>query len=97
MDEHQLFETALAATMNELDLAFYLKEEQKTALESFLCKKDVFAVLPTGYGKSLIYQLAPLVAKRMGLVVIGRSVIQLRAVRFSNACLVPPLELADFH
>ena len=64
MDEHQLFETALAATMNELGLAFYLKEEQKTALESFLCKKDVFAVLPTGYGKSLIYQLAPLVAKR---------------------------------
>ena len=98
MDEHQLFETALAATMNELDLAFYLKQEQKTPLESFLCKKDVFAVLPTGYGKSLIYQLAPLVAKRMGLVVvIGRSVIQLRAVRFSNACLVPPLELADFH
>ena len=97
MDEHQLFETALAATMNELDLAFYLKQEQKTPLESFLCKKDVFAVLPTGYSKSLIYQLAPLVAKRMGLVVIGRSVIQLRAVRFSNACLVPPLELGDFH
>ena len=85
--------------MNELDLAFSLKEKQKTALESFLCKKDVFAVLPTGYGKrqSLIYQLAPLVAKHMGLVVIGRSVIQLRAIRFSNACLVPPLELADFH
>ncbi|XDV36822.1 hypothetical protein PO909_006543 [Leuciscus waleckii] len=49
MDEHQLFETALAATMIELDLAFYLKQEQKTALESFLCMKDVFAVLPTGY------------------------------------------------
>ena len=56
LDEHQLFETALAATMNELDLAFYLKEEQETALESFLCKKGVFAVLPFVYGKSLIYQ-----------------------------------------
>ena len=56
MDEHQLFETALAV------LAFYLKEDQKTALESFYCKKSVLAVLPTGYGKSLIYQLAPLVA-----------------------------------
>ena len=44
-EEHQLFETALAATMNKLDLAFSLKEEQKTALESFLCKKDVFAVV----------------------------------------------------
>ena len=61
-DEHQLFETALAATVNELDLAFSLKEEQKTALESFLCKKDVYAVLLTRYGKNLIYQLAPLVA-----------------------------------
>ena len=28
MDEHQLFELALAATINELDLAFYLKEGQ---------------------------------------------------------------------
>jgi ATP-dependent DNA helicase RecQ len=36
--------------------------EQKMALKAFLCKKDVFAVLPTGYGKSLIYQFAPLVA-----------------------------------
>ena len=65
-DEHQLFETALAATMNELDLAFYLKEEQKTALQSFLCKKDVFAVLLTGYGKSLIYQLAHLPVSSSG-------------------------------
>ena len=38
MDEHQLFETAMASTMNELDLAFYLKQEQKMALESFLCQ-----------------------------------------------------------
>ena len=42
-DEHQLFETALAATVNELDLAFYLKEEQKTELESFLYKKEFFS------------------------------------------------------
>ena len=26
-----------------------------------------FAVLPTGFGKSLIYQIAPLVAKKLGL------------------------------
>uniref|UniRef100_A0A8C6V406 DNA 3'-5' helicase n=1 Tax=Neogobius melanostomus TaxID=47308 RepID=A0A8C6V406_9GOBI len=36
-----------------------------TALEAFLSKEDVFALLPTGFGKSLIYQLAPLVAKKM--------------------------------
>jgi len=31
------------------------------------------------------------------IVLIGRSVIQLRAVIFSNACLVPPLELGHLH
>ena len=61
MDEHQLFEMALAATIEEFNLSFPRKEEQKTVLKAFLCK-DVFAVLPTGYGMSLIYRLAPLVA-----------------------------------
>ena len=46
-----MFKTALAATIKKLDLALLLKEEQKRALKAFLCKMDVFAVLPTGYGK----------------------------------------------
>ena len=33
-----------------------LKPEQKEAIKSLLKGKDVFAVLPTGFGKSLIYQ-----------------------------------------
>lgn len=66
-NEQRLFESALSAILEELNLGFSLKDEQKEALESFVLKKDVFAVLPTGYGKSLIYQLAPLVAKRMEL------------------------------
>ena len=33
-----------------------LKPEQSEAIESLLNGKDVFAVLPTGFGKSLIYQ-----------------------------------------
>uniref|UniRef100_A0A8C6LNV6 Helicase ATP-binding domain-containing protein n=1 Tax=Nothobranchius furzeri TaxID=105023 RepID=A0A8C6LNV6_NOTFU len=65
--EQRSFETALSATLDELDLGFSLKHEQIEALKSFIFKKDVFAVLPTGYGNSLIYQLAPVVAKRMGL------------------------------
>ncbi|XP_048007996.1 ATP-dependent DNA helicase Q1-like [Megalobrama amblycephala] len=40
-----------------------LKPQQLTALKAFILKEDVFALLPTGFGKSLIYQLAPLVAK----------------------------------
>ena len=33
-----------------------LKEEQKLAVEALLSGKDVMAVLPTGFGKSIIYQ-----------------------------------------
>ena len=63
----QSFESALEGITKDLKLNFSLKKEQITALKSFILKRDVFGVLPTGYGKSLIYQLAPLVAKRMGL------------------------------
>ena len=33
-----------------------LKEKQEEAVKNLLEGKDVFAVLPTGFGKSLIYQ-----------------------------------------
>ena len=36
---------------------FKLKPEQEVAVISLLVGKDVLAVLPTGYGKSLIYQM----------------------------------------
>ena len=40
---------------------------KRTSLKSFLKKEDVFGVLMTGDRKSLIYQLAPLEGKRIGL------------------------------
>ena len=43
-----------------------LKSEQLNALKAFLQGRDVFGFLPTGFGKSLIYQLAPLVLEEMG-------------------------------
>ena len=41
------------------ELGFVLKSEQREALELLLRGKlrDVFCVLPTGLGKSLIYQM----------------------------------------
>ena len=33
-----------------------LKKEQEQAVLTLIEKKDVFAILPTGFGKSLIYQ-----------------------------------------
>ena len=45
---------AIAQVLSELESIPSLKEEQKTALEAFLGGKDVFALLLTGFGKSLI-------------------------------------------
>ena len=56
-------ETAVATVLSKIDGITALKEEQLTALEGVLEGKDVFALLPTGYGKSLIFQIAPLVAE----------------------------------
>jgi ATP-dependent DNA helicase RecQ len=50
----------LSKVVSDIQLAtghcIQLKEEQDKAVRDLLKGKDVFAVLPTGYGKSLIYQ-----------------------------------------
>ena len=46
------------------DLGFVLKSEQKEAVESLLKGRDVFGVLPTGIGKSLIFQVFVLARNR---------------------------------
>ena len=57
--------TAIREVIAEIDSITAIKKEQEYALSEFLSGKDVLAVLPTGFGKSLIYQLAPLVTKKM--------------------------------
>ena len=42
-----------------------LTQHQSKALLNFLCGKDTFVCLPTGHGKSLIYQLCPVVVKEL--------------------------------
>ena len=65
-----------------------LKEEQKLAVEALLSGKDVLAVLPTGFGKSIIYQ-SFVVAKKLAvsssiLVVVQlRSIIEDRCIRMA--------------
>ena len=53
MDE--AFTSALSSFPN-VDV---LKPEQKECIAELLSKKDVLGLLPTGFGKSLIYQLFP--------------------------------------
>ena len=40
----------------QLVSGFKLRQEQVIAVKTLLSNRDVFAVLPTGYGKSLIFQ-----------------------------------------
>ncbi|KAI8487974.1 hypothetical protein Bbelb_344220 [Branchiostoma belcheri] len=59
-------DSAIASVLQELDGITSLKPEQVDALKSFVCGRDVLALLPTGFGKSLIYQIAPLVLEKLG-------------------------------
>ena len=54
-----------------------LKCEQKEAVSRLLKGKDVLAVLPTGFGKSLIYQ-GFILAKEMAESSIGCSYLRLK-------------------
>ena len=49
---------ALAFATSKLGLED-LKHQQKRALQSFLRGHDVFVCLPTGFGKSVVFQAAP--------------------------------------
>ena len=44
----------------ERKLEIVLKDKQREAVLSILEGKDVFVMLPTGYGKSMIYGVLPL-------------------------------------
>ncbi|ELT89003.1 hypothetical protein CAPTEDRAFT_219945 [Capitella teleta] len=50
----------------------YLREEQKQALQVLLDGKDCVAVLPTGFGKSLMYGLYPMMLSKMSCGAISR-------------------------
>lgn len=57
MDAEQLFQELKKTKFN---LDFSLKKEQITVLDALLERKDVIAILPTGFGKSMCYSLLPL-------------------------------------
>lgn len=60
------FHSALSDVLSEHGVRYQLRDEQKECLE-LICdkKKHVFALLPTGYGKSDIYAWAPLVFSKV--------------------------------
>lgn len=63
-DFSSLFESSFQSVLPRFGVK-ELKDEQKAALFYVLSGKEVFVNLPTGFGKSLIYQLAPLFAEEL--------------------------------
>jgi len=41
---------AIEFVIEDVDRAFISKELQRTAIKAFVDRKDVFAILPTGFG-----------------------------------------------
>ena len=52
-------EDAFASALHVFPHVDFLKDKQKECIEALLEKKDVLGLLPTGFRKSLIYQLFP--------------------------------------
>ena len=61
MESASKFDEALAAAVIQLGFkrSLVLKQEQRAAVQSVYDGKDVFLWLPTGFGKSLCYELLP--------------------------------------
>ena len=57
------FEAALSNSIQHFRHISDLKREQNLCLETVAQKRDVVGILPTGFGKSLIFQLLPRLPK----------------------------------
>ena len=51
----------ISSVMAKYSFNFELKAEQKEIIENLLAAQDILVVLPTSFGKSIIYTLPPLV------------------------------------
>ena len=52
------FETALSQVLaTDVHRRIVLKPQQKSAIQQLVLRGDLLAVLPTGFGKSLIFQI----------------------------------------
>ena len=65
------FLKALNKSVNDLKVPTLKPEQQECIRRLICCSEDVLAVLPTGFGKSLIYQLLPTVYQNLHLLKTG--------------------------
>ena len=83
-----------------------VKKEQVESLYNFINGKDVFVNLPTGFGKSFIYQMSPFVIEQLGIrscpiIVVASPLVALmqEQVNFLNSLEISSvcLSKADKH
>ena len=97
-------EVVVKDTLSKVDKSFIIKPKQLEAIKNVVNKTDTLAILPTSYGKSLIYQLLPAVFKSLGfaanpvVIVISplKSLIHNQisaAVKLSNCLGLTPSSL----
>ena len=61
-----------------------MTEEQKGGVEKLLCGKDVVAAMPTGTGKSLIFQSITYAAVKRCLNLVTVVVTPLKAISYTH-------------
>lgn len=68
-------EEAVQIVKQKYNIDISLKPEQKRILKNLIEKKDVFGVLPTGFGKSLTYIMLPLILDEVRLYTfVGKKI-----------------------
>ena len=63
------FSDALRHVLVEKDIPYQLKSQQLDILRHLVDKSNVLAVLPTGYGKSVLYALFPAIMDKVSCFV----------------------------
>lgn len=71
--------------MAEKHLGIIPKEEQIRAIKSYMTHKDTILIAPTGYGKSLLFQLAPFLFDPERYSVCAKDISDTSTVSSSNS------------
>ena len=70
---------------------FMVKREQVRIIEALMDGKDVFAALPTGYGKSLTFTLLPAAFEQVKFVLLRLEQTTLQIVFFQSTTFIKTL------
>jgi len=73
-------EEAFSRLQSLYGISFNLKEGQFAVIKAILLKKNVFCILPTGFGKSATFVLPPLILDEVSVRLIYLTVLGLCGV-----------------